>query len=1103
MTSIPLPVVLQLSFVSRQVLNDLQKRIQASVLCVIFFCLLFAFATPAHPQGTGDWAWMNGSSSPGIYDGQLGVYGTLGTFAAGNAPPSRWGASTWTDSSGNFWLFGGYGIDADGAQSGLNDLWEFNPSSNEWAWMGGSIESGTTSGLPGVYGTLGTFAAGNTPGTRYGAVSWTDHSGNLWLFGGLGFDGVGGAGWLNDLWEFNPSTKEWAWISGSDTASQPGVYGTLGTAAAGNVPGGRTGASSWIDKSGNLWLFGGEGYASSGQLGWLNDLWEFNPTKSEWTWISGSSTMTCPGSNGADCGQPGVYGTLGTAAAGNVPGSREWSTSWIDSNGNLWLFAGGFNTPGPDDLWKFNPATTEWTWMGGSSASDQSGVYGTLGTPAAGNIPGSRIQASGWTDSSGNFWLYGGEGYSATGVFGYLGDLWKFSPATNEWTWINGSSASGPSADYGILGTSAANNSPGAREGASNWLDSGGNLWLFGGNSSPNDLWKYQLSTATLPAAAPPTLSLTSGTYTTVETLTMSDSTAGATIYYSANATSATPVWTAYGGPITVGTTETIEAIAMANGYSTSAAATAAYTINLPATATPTFSVPGGTYTTTQTVILSDATAGATIYYTINGTTPTTSSPVYTGAITVSSSETIEAIALAPGHSSSAVSSATYTITASPTLISLVSSANPSNVSQYVTFTATVTGPAGVEVPTGSVQFSVNGMAANLPVSQSGTASYTTAALFAGTNIVTATYIPTSGSTFAGSTTSLAQSVAGDCAGITATTLTSSLNPSIAGQSVTFTATVMATAIPACVIGTPGTGAATYAPSGIYGTVQFTVNGVAAGLPVTVSSGSANVFTGVAATFTTSALSAGTNVIGAVFTEGNGFFESSTATGLSQTVTAPTFTVSVSPASLTIAQGGKGNSLLTVTGGFAGEFPEGITFAASNLPNGVLASFSPTSTTGSSVLTLSVGSTVAAGTYTVTVSAIGNLSSTLEVLLGSTTIVLTVTPPPPTSCTIFYQLEPQNNSQFGVTITIDNTGTTALTGWTLNWSFANGQTIEQLWDGVETQNGANVTVTNESYNGSIPAGTSYTGVGFNATWNGVTNAIPTAFSLNGVPCTVN
>jgi hypothetical protein len=48
-----------------------------------------------------------------------------------------------------------------------------------------------------------------------------------------------------------------------------------------------------------------------------------------------------------------------------------------------------------------------------------------------------------------------------------------------------------------------------------------------------------------------------------------------------------------------------------------------------------------------------------------------------------------------------------------------------------------------------------------------------------------------------------------------------------------------------------------------------------------------------------------------------------------------------------------------------------------------------------------------------------------------------------------------------------------------------------------------VTVKNESYNGSIAAGGSYTGMGFNGTWNGTTNVVPTAFSLNGTTCTVN
>lgn len=83
-----------------------------------------------------------------------------------------------------------------------------------------------------------------------------------------------------------------------------------------------------------------------------------------------------------------------------------------------------------------------------------------------------------------------------------------------------------------------------------------------------------------------------------------------------------------------------------------------------PVAATPTFSPPGGTYTAAQLVTISTTTPGATIYYTADGSTPSTASAVYGAPVTVSASGTLEAIATAPGHLPSAVGTASYVINA-------------------------------------------------------------------------------------------------------------------------------------------------------------------------------------------------------------------------------------------------------------------------------------------------------------------------------------------------------------------------------------------------------------------------------------------------------
>jgi hypothetical protein len=103
-------------------------------------------------------------------------------------------------------------------------------------------------------------------------------------------------------------------------------------------------------------------------------------------------------------------------------------------------------------------------------------------------------------------------------------------------------------------------------------------------------------------------------------------------------------------------------------------------------------------------------------------------------------------------------------------------------------------------------------------------------------------------------------------------------------------------------------------------------------------------------------------------------------------------------------------------------------------------------------------------------------------------------------CHVIYIINGQWPGGFGVGISLENTGTTNWTSWTLTWTFANGQTVSQLWNGAAIQSGANVTVSNLSYNGSIAAGATDNGIGFNGTWNNSTNATPPSFAVNGTVC---
>ncbi len=433
------------------------------------------------------WEWVSGNDTIDAY----GHYGEKGNPALDNYPGARYTAVSWKDTKDNLWLFGGGG-NAESTFGYLNDLWMFNISSVLWTWVSGN----NSADVYGIYGEKGTPDINNYPGARQGAISWKDADDNLWLFGGEGF-ATSDSGYLNDLWMFNISSKIWTWVSGNFTSNQYGYYGIKGEAASTNYPRARYNSISQIDLDNNLWLIGGYGKAETGSNGYLNDLWMFNISSETWTWVSGNETTNVYGK----------YGIQGTPDIDNYPGCRSSFVLWIDSNNNFWLFGGAGNneivsSTFLNDLWMFNISSKMWTWMNGSKDAWANGQYGIKGTPSINNYPGSRSQLTSWMDQEGNIWLFGGNGYGATGaITGDLNDLWILNITSNLWTWISGNKTLTLNGVYGENGVPAIGNYPGSRRGMVSWISSNDNLWVFGGDGFPktgtdsflNDLWRFYI----------------------------------------------------------------------------------------------------------------------------------------------------------------------------------------------------------------------------------------------------------------------------------------------------------------------------------------------------------------------------------------------------------------------------------------------------------------------------------------------------------------------------------------------------------------------------------------------------------------------------------
>ena len=448
------------------------KCLLATCIFLCFFSSSFIFPGRALAQNSR-WLWLSSGTEPNSSGSEYTAAPNVPS--RDYVPATRENAAVAADTSGNLWMYGG------GQISAYNKLWRYNTTTGEWTWMDGSSSDPVPSG-------------------RKYATGLIDKTGNYWLFGGLdGFNYILFPSHY-DLWKFDIIANKWIQVT-TESNGVEGVYGTQGVPSPDNHPGRRSGSVGWTDNDGNLWTYGGYGYnyrTQSYSIRDLNDVWKYNVTTNQWTWMAGDVYGYESDHN---------YGRKGIPSPDNFPGSRNNATYQTDGKGTLWLF--GSSSGKMNDLWKYNIATHIWTWMAGDTISNpdgNNGVYGTKGVAAETNTPGYRFGMCSFIDSAGNFWMYGGRTtrYQSTNSYiGFFNDLWKFDISINQWVWMDGDSTTDAPRVYNTNGAS----DPGGRMNMASWTDNKGKFWMFGGFTEAadgsfaylNDLWSYTPALQALP----------------------------------------------------------------------------------------------------------------------------------------------------------------------------------------------------------------------------------------------------------------------------------------------------------------------------------------------------------------------------------------------------------------------------------------------------------------------------------------------------------------------------------------------------------------------------------------------------------------------------
>ena len=305
-----------------------------------------------------------------------------------------------------------------------------------------------------------------------------------------------------------------------------------------SYPGSRSGSTSWFDGQERLWLFGGEGFdnKSTFQASFLNDLWRYDSSISTWKLMPTKKTkpsdshIPMPKARrfAVSCGVENVIFVIygGLDADGKTlndtwiydisnstwvplhfkhnpvsPSARSEAAYWCLKD-RLVIFGGlDQQLKVKSDTWVFSLKTLSWSELV------------TSGPGSGGRTTLARNGATTWLTDTGEMYLFGGNTmngveHSAHIGVGYTSDIWYLTLKPPEWKQVSGpTEPQCQAAIFGDLASPSKNNTPGCRKGAAGWLDTDGNLWVFGGSGTGSrvldsdnkmalllsDLWMFDL----------------------------------------------------------------------------------------------------------------------------------------------------------------------------------------------------------------------------------------------------------------------------------------------------------------------------------------------------------------------------------------------------------------------------------------------------------------------------------------------------------------------------------------------------------------------------------------------------------------------------------